>query len=72
MFPWQSAANGREETQTLHLNPRSGRWLPDNSPLQRHVGLAVAYNTRQYYEATADLDFLAGHRAELIIEIAKF
>ena len=31
MFPWQSSANGREETQTLHLNPNSGRWLPDES-----------------------------------------
>jgi trehalose/maltose hydrolase-like predicted phosphorylase len=72
MFPWQSGASGREETQTMHLNPRSGRWLPDNSRLQRHVGLAVAYNTWQYYEATADLDFLAGHGAELILEIARF
>jgi len=72
MFPWQSGASGREETQTMHLNPRSGRWLPDNSRLQRHVGLAVAYNTWQYYEATADLDFLASHGAELILEIARF
>ena len=72
MFPWQSGASGREETPTLHLNPRSGRWLPDNSRLQRHVGLAVAYNTWQYYQATADLDFLAGPGAELIIEVAKF
>jgi trehalose/maltose hydrolase-like predicted phosphorylase len=36
------------------------------------VGLAVAYNTWQYYEATADLDFLASHGAELILEIARF
>ena len=72
MFPWQSGASGREETQTLHLNPHSGRRLPDNSRLQRHVGLAVAYNTWQYYEATADLDFLASHGAELILEIARF
>jgi trehalose/maltose hydrolase-like predicted phosphorylase len=72
MFPWQSGASGREETQTTHLNPRSGRWLPDNSRLQRHVGLAVAYNTWQYYQATADLDFLASHGAEMILEIARF
>ncbi|WP_412517266.1 hypothetical protein K8Z49_48405 [Actinomadura madurae] len=24
MYPWQSAADGREETQRVHLNPRSG------------------------------------------------
>jgi trehalose/maltose hydrolase-like predicted phosphorylase len=25
MYPWQSGSDGREETQRLHLNPRSGR-----------------------------------------------
>ena len=24
MFPWQSGSNGREETQQMHLNPKSG------------------------------------------------
>ena len=71
-FPWQSGSNGREETQTLHLNPRSGRWLPDHSRLQRHIGCAVALSTWQYYEATGDMDFLNLYGAELILEIAKF
>ena len=44
MFPWQSGSDGREETPQWHLNPKSGRWLPDNSRLQRHIGLAIAYN----------------------------
>ena len=72
MFPWQSAATGREETQSLHLNPRSGHWLPDRSHLQRHIGLAVAYNTWRYVEATADTDFLARYGAEMLLEIATF
>lgn len=71
-FPWQSGSNGREESQRLHLNPRSGRWLTDNSHLQRHIGPAVAYSTWQYFEATGDADFLAEYGAELILEIAKF
>ena len=37
--PGRAGSDGREETQTLHLNPRSGRWLPDNSRLQRHIEL---------------------------------
>ena len=49
MFPWQSGSDGREETQVLHLNPKSGRWMPDNSRIQRHVNLAIAYNVWQYY-----------------------
>ncbi len=71
-FPWQSGSNGREESQTWHLNPRSGRWLQDNSHLQRHSSAAVAYSAWQYYEATGDEDFLGEYAAELILEIAKF
>ena len=40
MFPWQSGSDGREETPDALFNPRSGRWMPDNSRRQRHVGLA--------------------------------
>ena len=72
MFPWQSGSDGREESQRAHLNPRSGHWLPDTSHLQRHVGLAVAYNIWQYYQATGDLEFLADHGAEVLLEIARF
>jgi alpha,alpha-trehalase len=72
MFPWQSGSNGREETQHLHLNPRSGRWLPDNTHRQRHVNAAIAYNVWQYYEATGDMEFLSAYGAELIVEIARF
>jgi alpha,alpha-trehalase len=72
MFPWQSGSDGREETQRRHLNPRSGRWNPDNSALQRHINSAVAYNVWQYYQVTGDVDFLAAFGAELIIEIARF
>ena len=72
MFPWQSASSGREETQTMHLNPVSGRWLPDASHLQRHVNAAIVYNTWQYYQATRDLDFLRFYGAEMIFEIARF
>jgi trehalose/maltose hydrolase-like predicted phosphorylase len=72
MFPWQSAGNGREETQTMHFNPKSGRWLPDASHLQRHVNVAIVYNVWHYYQATGDLDFLRFFGAEMILEIARF
>ncbi|QVJ02269.1 glycoside hydrolase family 65 protein [Nocardiopsis eucommiae] len=71
LFPWQSASDGREETQELHLNPRSGHWLPDNSHLQRHVGLAVAYNVWQHYRVTGDVAFLCEFGAELLLEVAR-
>ena len=72
MFPWQSASDGQEETQELNLNPRSGRWVPDRSFLQRHVGSAVAYNAWQYFQVTHDLEFMHAYAAELILEIAYF
>ncbi|WP_433663220.1 beta-phosphoglucomutase family hydrolase [Nocardia sp. CA-128927] len=71
LFPWQSGSDGREETPTELFNPRSKRWMPDNSRRQRHVGLAIAHNAWQYYEYTGDLDWLAEHGAELIIEVAR-
>jgi alpha,alpha-trehalase len=72
MFPWQGGSDGREETQTMHLNPRSGRWLPDNSYLQRHVSLAVAYNVWKYYEWTGDAEFMSDYGAELFLEVLRF
>ena len=72
MFPWQSGSNGREESQKLHLNPQSGRWIPDNSHRQRHINIAIAYNIWQYYQATDDHEFLCIYGAEMLIEIARF
>ena len=72
MFPWQSSASGREETQTMHLNPKSGRWNPDTSHHQRHVSLAVAFNTWEYVRVTDDQNFLTAYGAELLLEIARF
>jgi trehalose/maltose hydrolase-like predicted phosphorylase len=71
MFPWQSSADGSETSQTWHLNPKSGRWLPDHTHLQRHVNLAIAWNIWQYWEATADLDFMRYYGAEMLLEIAR-
>ncbi|MBP8296864.1 MAG: beta-phosphoglucomutase family hydrolase [Burkholderiales bacterium] len=72
MFPWQSGSDGQEETQALNLNPRSQRWMPDNSYLQRHVGSAVALNVWQYFQVTRDVEFLHSYGAELILDIARF
>ncbi|MFD9043852.1 glycoside hydrolase family 65 protein [Streptomyces bottropensis] len=72
MYPWQSGSDGREETQQLHLNPRSGRWLPDHSRLQHHVGSAIAYNVWQYCEATGDTEYLHTKGAEMLLQIARF
>jgi alpha,alpha-trehalase len=72
MFPWQSGSDGREESQKIHLNPLSGRWVPDVSRRQRHVGAAIAYNVWQYWQVTQDREFLHDYGAELMLSIAQF
>ena len=72
MFPWQSGSDGREESQRLHLNPRSGRWNPDSSARAHHIGIAVAYSSWKFYQVTGDLAYLIDYGAEMLAEIARF
>ncbi len=72
MYPWQSGSSGREETQIIHLNPRSGSWGPDHSHLQRHVNAAIAKNVWDYVRTTDDREFLARFGAEILLEVARF
>jgi len=72
MFPWQSGSSGKEETQIVHLNPRSGKWGPDHSCLQRHISFSIAYNMWNYWQTTGDSDFLERYGAELFLSIAQF
>lgn len=72
MYPWQTADDGMEDTQIVHFNPTSGSWGPDLSSLQRHVSIAVFYNTWRYIYDTDDTQFLNEYGAELMFEIARF
>jgi beta-phosphoglucomutase family hydrolase len=72
MFPWQTADDGREDTQVVHFNPKSDTWGPDLSRLQRHVSIAVFYNVWRYIYDTDDTRFLNEYGAELMFEIARF
>lgn len=72
LYPWQSAGSGREETQTLHLNPQSGRWLPDASRLQRHVDAAIVHMVWHYWSLNRDMEFMRFWGAEMVLEIARF
>ncbi|WP_308287555.1 glycoside hydrolase family 65 protein [Cryobacterium sp. 1639] len=71
-FPWQSGIDGRDVTPTELFNPLSGRWMPDHSGRQHHVGLALAYSIWDFYQATGDVDYLIEQGAELLLEIARF
>ncbi len=72
MYPWQTADGGDEETQIVHYNPVSGKWGPDLSRRQRHVSIAIFYNTSNYCSSTGDTEFLHEYGAEMMLEIARF
>ncbi len=72
MYPWQSGLSGTEETQELHLNPKSGKWGDDYSRNQRHVSLAIAYNIIRYFQATEDKEFITNYGYEMLTEIVRF
>ncbi|MEN2740264.1 glycosyl hydrolase family 65 protein [Microbacterium sp. X-17] len=72
MFPWQSASTGEDVTPDRLFNPLTGRWIPDHSRLQRHVGLGIAYSAWQFYQTTGDAEYLAEEGADLIIGVARF
>jgi trehalose/maltose hydrolase-like predicted phosphorylase len=71
-FPWQSASDGREETPQFDWNSDKQTWSIDNSALQVHVNAAIAYDIWQYYQVTADLNFMQSYGAEMLFEIARF
>ncbi|AKP66240.1 glycoside hydrolase family 65 protein [Companilactobacillus ginsenosidimutans] len=71
MYPWQSAMYGDEQSQSMHLNPITNQWDPDNSRKQRHVSLAIAYNIWNYYNMTQDDDFINKYGLEMMLNIAK-
>ena len=71
VYPWQSGSDGREESQMMHLNPRSGRWVPDFSWQQRHVNLAIAYNMWMHHALTGETRALEAGNAEVVIQIAR-
>ncbi|MGD8698181.1 MAG: glycosyl hydrolase family 65 protein [Gemmatimonadales bacterium] len=72
LFPWQSGSDGREETQVVHLNPKSGRWIPDETHLQRHVNSAIAFNVWRHYQATGRREFICTYGSRIILEVARF
>jgi trehalose/maltose hydrolase-like predicted phosphorylase len=72
MIPWQTADDGKEETQEVHYNPMADSWGPDLSRAQRHVSIAVAFNMLRYYDFTRDNDFIREFGGEVILEICRF
>ena len=68
----RAAATGARKASVVHLNPQSGRWVPDDTFLQRHVNAAIAYNIWQYARSRATSSSCIRYGAEMFLEIARF
>jgi len=66
-----ATAARRTSGSTSTLTPANGHPTRPHS-LQRHIGLAVAYDVWQYWQATGDRQFLEQYGAEIIVEVARF
>jgi trehalose/maltose hydrolase-like predicted phosphorylase len=71
-FPWQSGSDGKEDTPQYDWDASKRTWTIDNSALQVHVNASIAYDIWQYYQVTADINFMECYGAEMLFEIARF
>ncbi|MGW9436353.1 glycoside hydrolase family 65 protein [Streptomyces sp. NPDC055607] len=72
LYPWQSGHDGREATVPWVLNPLNGRWAPDHTRLQRHVGASLAHCVFRYARTTGDQSYLQGRGADMVLQIARY
>ncbi|MGO2916657.1 MAG: glycosyl hydrolase family 65 protein, partial [Leuconostoc falkenbergense] len=72
MYPWQSGMYGDEQSQLIHLNTVDNTWIPDNSRLQRHISLAIAYNMWVYQQVTGRYDHLDKGGLNMLIQVGRF
>lgn len=73
-FAWESAATGEEVTPTWVPHPTDRTkliriWTGD---IQIHISADVCYAIWQYWQATADDEFMAERGAEIFLEVARF
>ena len=72
MFAWESADTGEEATPA-HILSADGRAMPVTTGRQEHhITADIAYAAWQYWEVTADTDFLHGPGIDLLAECARF
>jgi len=72
LWPWESAASGKDETPQTWLN-FDGTVIPVyNSTREHHIAGDVSYGVLSYYEASGDEDFMLDYGAEMIFEAARF
>ena len=72
LWPWESAASGKDETPQTWVN-FDGTAIPVyTSKREHHIAGDVIYGLLSYYQATGDEDFMLQCGAEMVFETARF
>ena len=72
LYAWESADTGAETTPPYVLAP-TGEVIPIRcGQLEQHISADVAYAVWQYWQVTADTQFLLNAGAEILLETARF
>jgi kojibiose phosphorylase len=72
MYPWESADTGEEVTPRWVVAPGGEVIEVLNGEMENHITADIAYAVWQYWQATADDDFLLAAGAEILLETARF
>jgi len=72
LWPWESAASGKDETPQTWVN-FDGTIIPVyNSTREHHIAGDVSYGVLSYYDASGDENFMLECGIEMIFEAARF
>ena len=72
LFAWESADSGEEATPAVVVTPEGEVVRILTGEQEHHISADVAYAVWQYWQATADDDFLREAGAEIVLETARF
>jgi trehalose/maltose hydrolase-like predicted phosphorylase len=72
MYAWESADTGEDVTPAAVITPLGEVIAVRNGELEVHISADIAYAVWQYWQATADDEFLLKFGAEIILEAARF
>jgi kojibiose phosphorylase len=72
LFPWESADSGKEETPGWAKNLDGTIIKIKTAEFEQHIAADVAYACYNYFQISADYDFMEDYGYELIFESARF
>ncbi|MCF7874711.1 MAG: hypothetical protein K9L87_00460 [Candidatus Omnitrophica bacterium] len=72
LFPWESADSGKEETPGWAKNLDGTIIKIKTAEFEQHIVADVAYACYNYFQISADYDFMKDYGYEIIFESARF